>query len=66
VTDNGIGVAPERRETMFVLFARADKRVDGSGIGLATAKRVVEAHGGRIGMEDAAGGGTTVWFELPA
>lgn len=66
VIDNGIGVAPERREAMFVLFARADKRIDGSGIGLAAAKRVVEAHGGRIGMDDAPGGGTTVWFELPA
>lgn len=66
VTDNGIGVALERREAMFVLFARADKRIDGSGIGLAAAKRVVEAHGGRIGMDDAPGGGTTVWFELPA
>ena len=66
VTDNGIGVAPERREAMFVLFARADKRIDGSGIGLAAAKRVVEAHGGRIGMDAAPGGGTTVWFELPA
>ena len=66
VTDNGIGVSPERREAMFVLFARVDKRVEGSGIGLATAKRVVEAHGGRIGMDEAEGGGTTVWFELPA
>jgi signal transduction histidine kinase len=66
VTDNGIGVAPERREAMFVLFARADKRVEGSGIGLAAARRVVEAHGGRIGMDGADGGGTTVWFELPA
>lgn len=66
VTDNGIGVAPELHESMFVLFARADKRVEGSGIGLASAKRIVEAHGGRIGMESAPGGGTTVWFELPA
>lgn len=66
VTDNGIGVARERRDAMFVLFARADKRVEGSGIGLASAKRVVEAHGGRIGMDGADGGGTTVWFELPA
>ena len=66
VSDNGIGVAAERREAMFVLFARADKRVEGSGIGLAAAKRVVEAHGGRIAMEDGPGGGTTVWFELPA
>jgi len=66
VTDNGIGVAPERRKAMFVLFARADKRIDGSGIGLSAAKRVVEAHGGRVGMDGAPGGGTAVWFELPA
>jgi signal transduction histidine kinase len=65
VTDNGVGVAPDQRETMFVLFARADKRSGGSGIGLAAAKRIVEAHGGRIGMDAAAGGGTTVWFDLP-
>jgi len=66
VTDNGVGVAPDQREAMFVLFARADKRSGGSGIGLAAAKRMVEAHGGRIGMDAAPGGGTTVWFELPA
>lgn len=66
VTDNGVGVAPDQRETMFVLFARADKRSGGSGIGLAAAKRIVEAHGGRMGMDAASGGGTTVWFELPA
>lgn len=66
VTDNGVGVPAERQEAMFVLFARADKRAEGDGLGLAAAKRVVEAHGGRIGMNSAPGGGTTVWFELPA
>jgi signal transduction histidine kinase len=66
VTDNGVGVPPERRETMFVRFPRADPRADGNGVGLAGAKRVVEAHGGRIGVDDAPGGGATVWFELPA
>jgi signal transduction histidine kinase len=66
VSDNGIGVAPESRQAMLVLFGRADKRMAGSGIGLAVARRVVEAHGGRIGMTDGEGGGTTVWFELPA
>ncbi len=66
VTDDGIGVDPERQESMFVLFTRADKRVEGSGIGLANAKRVVESHGGRIGMDSEPGRGTTVWFELPA
>jgi signal transduction histidine kinase len=66
VDDNGIGVDPDRREAMFVLFARADKRVDGRGIGLATVRKLVEAHGGRVGMDEAPGGGTSVWFELPA
>lgn len=66
VTDNGTGVPPERREAMFVLFERADKRGEGDGVGLACARRVVEAHGGRIGMDGAPGGGTTVWFDLPA
>lgn len=66
VTDNGVGVPADRQDAMFVLFARADKRSGGAGLGLATAKRVVEAHGGRIAMESAEGGGTVVWFELPA
>ena len=66
VSDNGIGVPEERSEAMFVLFARGDKRRGGSGTGLATVKRMVEAHGGRVGMHPAEGGGTTVWFELPA
>jgi signal transduction histidine kinase len=66
VTDNGIGIPEEQREAMFVLFARADKRSGGSGIGLAATRRIVEAHGGRVGIDGAAGGGTTVWFDLPA
>ena len=65
VTDNGIGIPEGRREDMFVLFARADKRTGGSGIGLAATRRIVEAHGGRVGIEGPAGGGTTVWFDLP-
>ena len=66
VTDRGVGIPPERREAMFVLFARGDKRGDGAGIGLAAVRRIVEAHGGRVGIDSAEGGGTTVWFELPA
>lgn len=66
VTDQGIGIPEDREAQMFVLFARADKRVQGDGIGLATVKRVVEAHGGRVGIETPPEGGTTVWFELPA
>lgn len=66
VTDNGIGVAQERQDAMFDLFARADEKVAGHGIGLATAKRIVESHGGTIGMDSPPGGGTSVWFDLPA
>ncbi|MET0821483.1 MAG: GAF domain-containing sensor histidine kinase [Aeromicrobium sp.] len=65
VDDNGIGVPEDRRESMFDLFARDDHDRVGHGIGLATARRIVEAHGGSIGMDDAAAGGTSVWFDLP-
>ncbi|MET0931871.1 MAG: GAF domain-containing sensor histidine kinase [Aeromicrobium sp.] len=65
VTDNGIGVPQERQEAVFELFARADESVAGHGIGLATARRIVEAHGGTIGMDTPADGGTSVWFDLP-
>jgi signal transduction histidine kinase len=66
VTDNGRGVGTEDKEGLFELYRRGDGSVEGSGIGLASARRSVEAHGGRIGIEDAPGGGTTVWFTLPA
>ncbi len=41
-------------------------RDEDTGIGLATVRRVVDAHGGTIGIEETPGGGTTVWFELPS
>lgn len=66
VADNGPGIPEESRDAVFELHARGDRSVDGSGIGLATARRVVEAHGGRIGVTDAPGGGAEVWFTLPA
>lgn len=66
IADNGRGIAPERRESAFALYARGEESVEGSGIGLATARRVVEAHGGRIGIDEAPGGGAAVWFTVPA
>lgn len=66
VSDNGSGIAPESREVVFGLGARVNHFVAGTGIGLATAKRAVEAHGGRIGITDNDAGGTTIWFTLPA
>lgn len=67
VRDRGVGVPAGRREEVFGLFARVDSERAGHGIGLATARRVVEAHGGAMGMTDTDDGvGVTVWIELPA
>jgi signal transduction histidine kinase len=65
VRDRGRGVPAEKRERVFAPLARLDKSVEGSGIGLATCRRIVEAHGGRMGVDDRDGGGAVFWFELP-
>lgn len=65
VTDNGRGIPAADRDHVFALHARGDRSVQGAGIGLATTRRAVEAHGGRIGVEDADDGGTIVWFTIP-
>jgi light-regulated signal transduction histidine kinase (bacteriophytochrome) len=68
VTDNGIGIAPDDVDRVFALFARLHSKDDypGAGIGLALCKKIVEAHGGRIWIEHAPGGGTVVGFTLLA
>jgi signal transduction histidine kinase len=69
VTDNGIGVEPQYAERVFVIFQRLHtrERYEGTGIGLALCRKIVEFHGGRIGIEPAAqGSGTLVRFWLPA
>jgi signal transduction histidine kinase len=65
VQDNGIGIAPEFHERIFGLFNKLDPRSDGTGVGLALVKRIVEIHGGRIWVESQAGKGTTFYFSLP-
>jgi signal transduction histidine kinase len=65
VLDNGIGVPAHRRRDVFSLFSRVDRGVEGHGIGLATVARIITGHFGRVGMDEAPGGGTEVWFELP-
>ena len=67
VTDNGIGIAPEYRDQLFVIFKRLHTRREypGTGIGLAICKRIVERHGGEMGIESAPGGGSVFWFTLP-
>jgi signal transduction histidine kinase len=66
VDDNGPGVAPEDRERVFDLMDRGSSDdVPGLGIGLSTCQRIVEAHGGSIGIGESALGGASVWVVLP-
>ncbi len=64
VRDNGIGIAPEYYQKVFGLFDKLDARSDGTGIGLALVKRIVEVHGGKIWVESEVGRGTTFFFTL--
>jgi signal transduction histidine kinase len=66
VRDRGRGVPADKRERIFAPLARLDKSVEGVGIGLATCRRVVEAHGGSMGVEGREGGGSVFWFDLPS
>ena len=63
VRDNGIGLPKD--SAIFEMFTRAGGEHEGSGIGLATCRRIVEAHGGRIWAEPTPGGGSTFHFTLP-
>jgi len=65
VSDNGVGVEPAQTSRIFGMFARLGGATDGTGIGLAVCRRVVEAHGGRIWVEPANGGGSAFRFTLP-
>lgn len=65
--DSGIGIAPEPCQHLFELYARGTKAryTPGLGLGLYLCKRIVEAHGGKIGVISCLGEGSTFWFTLP-
>ncbi len=66
VKDNGIGIDPKYTERIFGLFNKLDANTQGSGVGLAIVKRIIEVHGGRIWVESQAGKGSTFYFTLSA
>jgi signal transduction histidine kinase len=65
VRDNGMGIDPRFQDRIFGLFDKLDVRTDGTGIGLALAKRIIEFHGGKIWVESEPGHGATFYFTLP-
>ena len=72
VADSGIGIAKENQSKLFREFVRIPspgtevEKVKGSGLGLSIMRRIVLAHGGRVGVESEAGSGSTFYAEIPA
>jgi hypothetical protein len=69
VQDEGPGVDPSARERVFEYFERSEAQPTGgessTGLGLAITRRIVHAHGGQVGVDEVAGGGSRFWFTLP-
>ncbi|HUV57732.1 MAG TPA: PAS domain S-box protein [Acidimicrobiales bacterium] len=66
VTDSGAGILPEHLAELFVPFERLNAEVEGTGLGLALTKGLIEAMGGTVGVVSTPGQGSTFWFELPS
>jgi len=68
VADTGVGIAPEDQEAVFEEFRQVgtgDKKVEGTGLGLALSRKFVELHGGRIWLKSEVGVGSTFTFSIP-
>ncbi|MFI7540304.1 ATP-binding protein [Actinoplanes sp. NPDC049599] len=67
VADRGIGIPEDQRDAIFTAFARAagSEGYPGTGLGLAIVHRIIERHGGTVGVADNPGGGSRIWFTLP-
>jgi signal transduction histidine kinase len=68
VSDTGVGIAPEDQEAIFEEFRQvgtADKKVEGTGLGLALSRKFIELHGGRIWVKSEVGAGSTFTFTFP-
>jgi PAS domain S-box-containing protein len=69
ISDEGSGVPDRYKEAIFERFKQVPQgraRKDGTGLGLSICKQIIEALGGKIGVEDREGGGSTFWFTLPS
>ena len=68
VSDTGVGIAPEDQEAVFEEFRQvgaAEKKVEGTGLGLALSRKFIELHGGRITLASQVGQGSTFTFTIP-
>jgi signal transduction histidine kinase len=68
VSDTGVGIAPEDQEAVFEEFRQvgtAEKKVEGTGLGLALSRKFIELHGGKIWVKSQVGEGSTFTFTIP-
>jgi signal transduction histidine kinase len=68
VSDTGVGIAPEHQEAVFDEFRQvgtAEKKAEGTGLGLTLCRKFIELHGGRVWVKSQVGAGSTFTFTIP-